>query len=111
MPTAFAILFLRRKFQKTVGPVTLHIVKIVNIGPLSPQKDVDECSKQLVSRGKSAMAEVINGLRSDIELQRCAAAQALMGITNQSFGFDPKADREANRSSIRAVELWYLRNR
>ena len=91
--------------------MTLNIVRLVNIGPLSPQRDVDECAKQLVSRGKSAMTEVINGLRSDIELQRRAAAQALMGITNQIFGFDPKSDREANRSSIRAAELWYLQNR
>ena len=38
VPTAFAILFLRRKFQKLSGPVTPNVVRLVNIGPRSKPK-------------------------------------------------------------------------
>ena len=111
VPTSFAILFLRRKFQKVAGPITQHVVKLVNIGPRSQQKDIDACAAQLVQRGKEAMADIFKGLRSDIEPQRRAAQQALVGVAGKDFGYNPVLDREANRSAVKRAELWYLRNR
>ena len=111
VPTSFAILFLRRKFQKKAGPITQRVVRIVNIGPRSKPKDIEECAEQLIQRGKKAMPEVIDALRSEIETQRQAAALALEGIVGHRYGFDPKADREANRGAVRKVELWFLKNR
>lgn len=111
VPTAFAILFLRRKFQKEAGPLTENIIRLVNIGPSSEQKDIDECARQLVQRGKEAMPKVLKALRSDVEPQRHAALQALKEIAGGSFGFDAKADRNKNRSAVRKAELWYLKNR
>lgn len=111
VPTSFAILFLRRKFQKKLGPITQRIVRIVNIGPRSKPKDVEECARQLIQRGKDAMPDVIAALRSEIETQRQAAALALDGIVGDRLGFDPKAERKANRGAVRKIELWYLKNR
>jgi hypothetical protein len=111
VPTSFAILFLRRKFQKEVGPLTENIVRLVNIGPASKRKDIDECARQLVQRGKEAMPEVLKAMRSDVEPKRLAAAQALEQIAGGLFGFNAKVDRDKNRSAVRKAELWYLKNR
>lgn len=111
VPTSFAILFLRRKFQKNVGPITEHIVRLVNIGAYSKQKDIDACAKQLIQRGKAAMPDLLKALRSDIEPQRKAAAGALKGIAGDVFGYDARKDRDGNKSAIRSAELWYLKNR
>ncbi|MFO1076199.1 MAG: hypothetical protein U1E73_00570 [Planctomycetota bacterium] len=109
--TAFAILFLRRKFQKEAGPITPRIVLLVNLGPNSKDPDVAECAAGLLSRGKEAMPDVLHALRSDVEQQRRAAAKALLGIAVQDFGYDPGGDADKNREAIKKAELWYLRNR
>lgn len=114
VPTSFAVLFLRRKFQKTSsGPYTPHIVNLANLGPASKDADVDTCAQQLAARGKAAMADVIKGMRSDVVTQRRAAAKALQTIAGETFGFDPLADREADgpRAAVKKVELWALQNR
>ncbi|MGK0157260.1 MAG: hypothetical protein ACI9SE_004238 [Neolewinella sp.] len=111
VPTSFAILFLRRKFQKNVGPLTVNIVRLVNIGPRSKSKAIDECARQLVKRGKDAMPDVLDALRSDVVPQRQAAAQALQGIVGEVFGYDASKDREANAKAVNKATHWYLRNR
>jgi len=112
VPTSFAILFLRRKFQKEIGgPLTENIVRLVNIGQASKQKDIDECARQLVKRGKEAIPDILKALRSEVPQQRHAAVLALRDITKQSFGFDHKSDYDKNRSAVRKAELWHLKNR
>ncbi|MCA8964358.1 MAG: hypothetical protein H6838_02015 [Planctomycetes bacterium] len=109
--TSFAILFLRRKFQKQVGAVTQYVVRFVNLGPHSPDKDVEACAEQLVAQGKEVMPDVLKALRSKIEPQRRAAAAALQGIAGETFGYDAAKDADGNLAAVRAAELWYLRNR
>lgn len=109
--TAFAVLFLRRKFQKVAGPITPSIVTLPTIGPNSKQQDVDACAEHLQKLGKKALPDVLKALRSDIARQREAAAAALRGITGQDFGYDPAIGAEGNREVIKKAELWYLRNR
>ncbi len=111
VPTSFAILFLRRKFQKVTGPITPHVVVLANLGPASKPTDVDACAAGLVQRGKAALPEVFHALRSELEPQRRAAAQALLGIVGDQFGYDPARDADANRDALRKAELWYLKNR
>ena len=111
VPTAFAVLFLGRHFQKYSSPVTVRIMRLVNIGPTSSKSDIDECARGLIKRGKDAMPDVLLALRSDIEQRRDAASQALRAIAGQLFGFDSKLDRDENRSALRKAELWHLRNR
>lgn len=111
VPTAFAVLFLRRRFQKQAGPITPRVLHIVNVGPASSDGDIAACAKQLAARGIAAMPEVVQGLHSDVVQRRRAAAQALDGICGQRFGFDPERARAANRRAVRAVELWFLQRR
>jgi hypothetical protein len=109
--TAFAVLFLRRKFQKHAGPVTPTVVPLAVIGPHSKAELVALCGEQLAARGREALPEVLRALRSAIEPQRRAAAAALQKLAGQTFGFDPARDEEANQAALRAAELWYLRSR
>lgn len=111
VPTAFAILFLRRKFQKNAGPITPHVVTLAAVGPKSKPTDVDACADWLIGRGKQAMGDVVKGLRSDIEPQRRAAAKALRAIVGDDFGYDPARGRDDNTAAVRSAELWYLKNR
>ena len=111
VPTAFAVLFLRRKFQKDIGPVTQRIVRLVNIGPRSQAADVEECARQLAKQGKAAMPEVVRAMRSEVGPQRQVAAKVLDAVAGERFGFDPDADRDGNRGAVRKAELWYLKNR
>lgn len=109
--TAFAVLFLRRKFQKTSGPITPHIVTLAAVGPMSKQGDIDACAAELVRRGKEAVPDVLQALRSRIEQQRRAAAAALLAIAGDAFGYDPAADEARNLDAVRKAELWHLKNR
>jgi len=109
--TSFAVLFLRRKFQKIAGPITPHIVTLAAVGQYSKDQDVGDCAAELIRRGKEAMPDLLRALRSEIEPQRRAAAQALAAIAGERFGYDPARDAESNREAIKKAELWHLRNR
>lgn len=109
--TSFAVLFLRRKFQKEPGPITPSIVTLPTIGPMSKPKHVQACADELKKRGKAALPEVLKALRSKIENQRRAAAMALTAIAGQDFGYDPALDPADSSRVIRKAELWYLKNR
>ncbi len=111
VPTSFAVLFLRRKFQKVVGPITPHVVMLANVGPMSKQADVDACAAELVKRGKPALPDVFVALRSDAEPRRRAAAAALHGIAGDSFGYDAGLELAVNLAAVHRAELWYLKNR
>ncbi len=111
VPTSFAILFLRRKFQKETGVVTPRNVVLAGLTAQSKSADIDACADWLVKRGKTAMPEVLQALRSDIETQRRAAAAALQGIAGEAFGYDAAKDATSNREAVRKAELWLLKNR
>jgi hypothetical protein len=111
LSTSFAVLFLRRKFQKVAGPITPHVVTLPSIGPHSKPHDVEDCAQELVRRGMAAVPDVLRALRSEIANQRCSAAAALREIARQDFGYDPAKDVEQNREALKQAELWYLKNR
>jgi hypothetical protein len=111
VPTAFAVLFLRRKFQKELGPVTPRTVVLAAVGHTTKQKDIEACTAELVRRGKSAMPDLLKALRCEVEPRRRAAVGALVAIAGEGFGYDPAQDEEKNRDALRKAELWYLRNR
>ena len=111
VPTAFAVLFLRRRFQKIAGPITPRVVVLANLGPSSRPEDVDACAKGLIARGKAALPEVLYALRSEVRTQRQAAAEALRALAGRDFGYDPAQDPLHSRDQIHAAELWHLRNR
>lgn len=110
--TAFAVLFLRRKFQKQAGPVTgARTVTLQMLDAKSSDDDVKNCGDYLGKRGKSAMMEILTALRADVVPKRRAALAGLAAIAGQDFGIDASKDASANSEALRKAELWYLKNR
>lgn len=110
--TAFAVLFLRRKFQKTAGPTTgARTVVLPALTAQSGDAEVRECAAGLVRRGKSALRDVLLALRDPLVPRRRAAALALHALAGEDFGYDPERPADANEDALRRAELWYLRNR
>ncbi|MGE3173868.1 MAG: hypothetical protein AB7O97_14685 [Planctomycetota bacterium] len=110
--TAFAVLFLRRRFQKVLGPVTAARTVVLDaLGAQAPAADVDACTAGLVRRGRSALPDVLRALRSDVAPRREAAVRALRAIAGEDFGIDPARSADDNRSALRRAELWYLKTR
>jgi hypothetical protein len=109
--TSFAVLFLRRKFQKQLGPVTPRTVMLANLGADAKTTDVDACAAELVRRGKTAMPDVLDALRSEVEPRRRAAAAAMQAIAGDAFGYDAAKDLDANRDAMQRAALWWLKNR
>lgn len=108
--TAFAVLFLRRKFQKVAGPLTLRSVTLLQIDEQSPDADVTACTEGLKKRGKSAMPDILKALSGEVVARRRAAAGALKAIAGDDFGFDYRQDAAHNRTAIAKAELWHLKN-
>ncbi|MCA8956109.1 MAG: hypothetical protein KDC87_08540 [Planctomycetes bacterium] len=112
--TAFAVLFLRRKFQKKlqVGPITtgggvpIHLLT----DKASPEQ-VDTAIGSAVERGVSALPEVLRALRSTHKVQRVAGCKALIRITGDDFGFNPHIPPERSAGAVSKAELWYLKKR
>lgn len=108
--TAFAVLFLRRKFQKVAGPLTLRSVTLPQLDDQAGDADVAACAEGLVKRGKSAMPDILRALSGEVAPRRRAAAVALKAIAGDDFGFDYRQDAAHNRGAIAKAELWHLKN-
>jgi hypothetical protein len=109
--TAFAILFLRRRFQKIAGPITVRVPLLGGLTAGSTDDEVRQCAAGLQQRGKAAMLDVLSALRDDLLPRRRAALLALRAITGQDFGIDVGKDAEHNCDGLRKAELWCLQNR
>lgn len=110
--TAFAVLFLCRKFQKHAGPVTgARTITLPMLDAKSTDADVKNCGEYLGKRGKAAMVEILTALRADVTPRRRAALLGLAAIAGQDFGIDASKDASANSEALRKAELWYLKNR
>lgn len=108
--TSFAVLFLRRKFQKVAGPLTLRSVTLLQLDQQSSDVDVTSCAEGLVKRGKSAMPDVLKALSGEMLTRRRAAGMALKALVGDDFGFDYRQDAAHNRTAIAKAELWHLKN-
>lgn len=110
--TAFAVLFLRRAFQKVPAPVTgSRAPSLPMLGEASTPAEVRACGEELGTRGRNGMEPVLKALRDRLLQRREAAHIALRAICGEDFGYDPKLDAEANAVALRRADLWYLRNR
>ena len=110
--TAFAVLFLRRRFQKIPTPLTEERrVVLAALDEHAPPTAVDACVEGLVKRGKDCLPELLQALRSDVAPRRRACVRALAAIAGETFGLDPELGAEANKDALRRAELWYLKHR
>lgn len=110
--TAFAVLFLRRAFQKVPGPVTgMRAPSLPMLGESSTPAEVRACGEELGTRGRQGLEPVLKALRDRLPQRREAAHIALQAICGEDFGYDPGLDADANAVALRKADLWYLRNR
>jgi hypothetical protein len=109
--TAFAVLFLCRRFQKVPGAITPRAVMFAQIDDATPPADVEASVRAQVARGVAGFLVVIEHLLSDVPSRRRAAAAAAQQIAGDTFGYDPALDAAANREAVHRAELWYLQHR
>jgi hypothetical protein len=107
--TAFAVLFLRRKFQRIAGPITPRSGLLTRGLPDDASDEQIARAVQLdVARGLRAVPDLLRAMHAPVLAQRKAAALALVAIAGHDFGFLPYRDAEANADAIRAAEKWWL---
>jgi hypothetical protein len=109
--TAFAILFLRRSFQRELsrpGPTT------PGPSPLSHQLPADASAETIdkavaldVARGESAVPDLLRALRDPIRPRRLAAARAFLRISRIDFRYHPDRSDEDNAAALRVAEAWW----
>lgn len=109
--TAFAILFLRRKFRKLLGPITPGGgLRVCQLGPQATPDELEEAVDAEVRRGKRVVPDLIKCLHSPIEARRKAALRAMIRITGQDFRYNPHLPPARNAEALKRAELWWLKN-
>ncbi len=106
--TAFAMLFLRRKFQKVQEP---SYVKLQSLGIQSSRQDVTLAVSHLLRQGKQTIPEVLKALRSPVTNRRRAAALALQEFAGGVFGYDPELPPTESAAAIKLAEQWWFKQR
>lgn len=106
--TAFAVLFLRRHFQKELPR---RYVRILTLTEQSRLSEIQAAAQRAIKRGEAALEDVIKALRSEVGARRQAAAIALAKLSGKDFGFDPSLPPSRSAEVLKAVELWWLRKR
>ncbi|MHC4513195.1 MAG: prenyltransferase/squalene oxidase repeat-containing protein [Planctomycetota bacterium] len=110
--TAFAILFLRRKFQKLLSPITPGGgIRVANLGQQATKKTIEDAIAAEVRRGVRVVPDLIKSLHSPIDVRRKAALRALIRITGKDFGYNPHQPPARNAEALKRIELWWLKNR
>ena len=107
--TSFAVLFLRRQFQRRLTPVTQ------GGGFLTRGLPDDATDEQIaraveldVGRGLRAVPDLLKALRSSILSRRKAAALSLAKISGKDFGFHPYREPSESVEAVKAAERWWL---
>jgi hypothetical protein len=110
--TSFAVLFLRRKFQKVQPPVTgARILAAASLGDPADDAAVRAAAARDAAHGEWALPALVPLLRSEVSARRRAAVLALVAITRQDFGIHPWRDPHRDDDAIRRAELWWLQKR
>jgi hypothetical protein len=110
--TAFAILFLRRKFKKLLGPITPGGgIRVAQLGPQATADEIEEAVDAEVRRGKRVVPDLLKSLHSTIETRRKAALRAMIRITGKDFRYNPHLPPKRNAEALKRAELWWLKHR
>ncbi len=106
--TAFAVLFLRRKFQKEVRPVTGE-GGLERLSAASGDDEIARVAESIAARGTRGIRTVLRGLRSEVAPRRRAAVAALVRLAGTDFGIHPELPPTESARAIVAAERWGLR--
>jgi len=105
--TAFAILFLRRKFKKVLPKTHLTLL---TLGVQATDDAIQDAARRAIKRGVAAVPDILKAMRSDVLPRRKAAGLAIHGISGKNFGYDPVKPVADSTDTIKAAELWWLRS-
>jgi hypothetical protein len=108
--TAFAVLFLRRKFQREpIGAITREGgYTCLGLPDGSSGQQVEQAAARDAARGVTVVPDLLRALRSPIAARRRAATIALTKVCGRDFGLDPALAPERNSDALKAAELWWL---
>jgi hypothetical protein len=109
--TAFAVLFLRRSFQRTLtGPITPSRNVLARALPAQANDKLIAATIRLeISRGYRGVPDLILAMRSPILARRKVAAKALPAITNRFRSYSPYHTPAQSADLIKGAERWWLR--
>lgn len=108
--TSFAILFLRRKFQKVQPPVTgLQRARSQSLAAGAGDAEVKAAAEHDAAQGEAQLPALLALLRSEVVAQRKAALLAIFAITGEHFGLHPYRDPARDAAAIAAAEQWWRR--
>ena len=110
--TSFAVLFLQRKFQKLMAPITPGGgIGIAQLNDNSSDADIDKVVERELAKGIHVVPNMLKEMRSKVVARRKAAVKVLFRLSGSDFGYSPYRDEEQNRDALKAAELWWLKNR
>lgn len=107
--TAFAVLFLRRGFRRTLAPITPGggvSARTLPVG--ADERRIDSAVAHEVARGLAAVPDLLRALRSPLPARRRAAARALARIAGRDFGYEPDAPVVSRAAAAKRAERWWL---
>lgn len=109
--TAFAVLFLRRKFPRSVVPITARrAVTLASLAENAGEDDIVAAARLAVAQGSAGMRSVLDAMRSDVVPRRKAAARALAHLCEEPIRYNPYRDAAHNRDAIARAEAWLAAN-
>ena len=109
--TSFAILFLRRRFQRSLGTVVTSgkYIRPLYLPEKATAQQISASAKGAVARGYKAVPELIKALRSSYLSRRRAGALALIQITGRFEDLSPYVRPENNAEALHDIEAWWMR--
>jgi len=107
--TAFAILFLRKKFKKTLeNPITPGGGNPVSaLGAQATDAEIERAVAFDGLRGRQAVPGLLTALRSRFLPQRKAAILVLFKLSGDDFGYQPYVDPGKQSEAIARAEEWW----
>jgi len=109
--TSFAILFLRRRFQRSLTTATTSgsQIRALYLPENASKKQIEASVKGEVARGYKAVPGLIKALRSQFVSRRRAAAKALIEITGRFEELSPYRKPAENAELLDSIEAWWMR--
>ena len=108
--TAFAVLFLRREFQRVLPPVTPRVY-CAELDGQATDEQVRTAAARDAAQGDAVVPALLQQLRSPEVTRRRAAARALFRISGQDFRYHPGRPPDANAAALRRAQAWWSKRR
>ena len=113
--TAFAILFLRRRFQRTTPstghrstPTTPQATRARYLPAKASQAEIQASARLEVRRGYAAVPDLLKLLRGKVAARRRAALLAIQELAKQRFSLDPYRQPKDSSKDLRQIERWWM---